>query len=333
MAIVETTEKFISDSQLLHGNRYDYSHVQYKNSYTKVEIICRVHGPFWKTPMGHLRGCGCNGCPKEEPVSRTCNQCGVEKPIDAFHRKGKYRVYVCKECTHGHVEYKVCRKCCVEKNVSEFGKTEDSRDGYRYYCNKCRKAERLINRDTINAQRRILRQQNLEEEREKAMGYYWKNHDEVRKKQNNYREKNREAILAKERKYKNEKRDEINANYREYVRNRRKTDINFKLRGNLRNRVKDVISRGKYKKSAHTMELLGCTVDFLKKYLESKFVEGMNWQNYGNGWHIDHIIPCASFDLSKPEEQRKCFHFSNLQPLWAVDNIRKGAKTEQQKVA
>jgi hypothetical protein len=81
------------------------------------------------------------------------------------------------------------------------------------------------------------------------------------------------------------------------------------------------------------MELLGCTIDFFKNHLESKFVEGMSWQNYGKGWHIDHIIPCVSFDLSKPEEQRKCFHFSNLQPLWAVDNIRKGTKIVQQKVA
>jgi len=72
-------------------------------------------------------------------------------------------------------------------------------------------------------------------------------------------------------------------------------------------------------KSAHTMELIGCSIDFLKKHLESQFVVGMSWENYGK-WHIDHIRPCAGFNFSIPEEQRKCFHYSNLQPLWALEN-------------
>ena len=80
-------------------------------------------------------------------------------------------------------------------------------------------------------------------------------------------------------------------------------------------------------KSAATLELLGCSVEELKKHLENQFVKGMTWNNYGlHGWHIDHIIPCASFDLTKEEEQRKCFHYTNLQPLWAKDNYAKGDK-------
>ena len=60
-------------------------------------------------------------------------------------------------------------------------------------------------------------------------------------------------------------------------------------------------------------------------HIQNKFTEGMLWDNYGL-WHIDHIRPCSKFDLSKPKEQRKCFHYSNLQPLWAIDNIRKGSR-------
>jgi hypothetical protein len=333
MAIVGTTEQFILDARKLHGDRYDYSRVQYKNSYTKVEIICRTHGSFWKTPIGHLRGCGCNSCPVEEPAFRACSQCGTEKPIDSFHFRGKHRVHVCKECTRGHAEFKVCSKCHEEKNVSEFGKTEDSRDGYKYYCNECRRLDRLVKKEEINARRRSVWRQNPEEERKKAREYYQKNHDKMRKKANAYCERNRERILAKERKYKKENADRIRANYREYVRNRRAIDPNFKLRGNLRNRIKDVLARGRYKKCAHTMELLGCSVEFFKKHLESKFASGMSWENYGSGWHIDHIMPCASFDLSKPAEQRKCFHYTNLQPLWAEENMKKRAKILQQKVA
>jgi hypothetical protein len=71
----------------------------------------------------------------------------------------------------------------------------------------------------------------------------------------------------------------------------------------------------------------------LFKHLESKFTEGMSWSNYGyKGWHVDHIKPCASFDLSDPEEQKKCFHYTNLQPLWWYDNFKKGAKLDYAKV-
>lgn len=81
---------------------------------------------------------------------------------------------------------------------------------------------------------------------------------------------------------------------------------------------------GKGNKSTRTMELIGCSMDFVLVHLESQFKPGMTWQNHGIfGWHVDHIIPCASFDLTNPEQQRKCFHYSNLQPLWAVDNLIK----------
>ncbi len=81
------------------------------------------------------------------------------------------------------------------------------------------------------------------------------------------------------------------------------------------------------KKAMKTENLLGCTVEKLKQWLEYQFKPGMSWDNRGYyGWHIDHIRPCCSFDLSKPEEQKKCFNYTNLQPLWRKDNQSKGAK-------
>lgn len=75
----------------------------------------------------------------------------------------------------------------------------------------------------------------------------------------------------------------------------------------------------------------GCSMDFLVKYLEQRFELGMTWDNYGlYGWHIDHIKPCASFDLTKKSEQKKCCHYTNLQPMWAEDNIRKSDKLDYQ---
>ena len=99
----------------------------------------------------------------------------------------------------------------------------------------------------------------------------------------------------------------------------------FKLRKTIQSGILRVL---KYNlKSGPTAELLGCTGPELKLYLEAKFQPGMIWENHNRrGWHIDHIKPCISFDLSKPEEQRKCFHYTNLQPLWAEENIKKGGK-------
>ncbi len=75
------------------------------------------------------------------------------------------------------------------------------------------------------------------------------------------------------------------------------------------------------------MELLGCTIDELKRYLEQQFKEGMTWDNYGE-WHVDHIKPCASFNFFNENEQKECFHFTNLQPLWAEDDMKKHDKYE-----
>ena len=112
---------------------------------------------------------------------------------------------------------------------------------------------------------------------------------------------------------------------REYMKNKRKTNINFKIKENLRNRIYCVLNRNA--KSEHTLDLLGCSVEELRTNLEKQFTKGMNWSNYGRkGWVVDHIKPCASFDLSKASEQRKCFHYTNLQPLWAKDNLEKGIK-------
>lgn len=75
-------------------------------------------------------------------------------------------------------------------------------------------------------------------------------------------------------------------------------------------------------KSNNTIRLLGCSLDELRDHLERQFSEGMTWDNYGD-WHIDHRLPCASFDLSNPDEQKVCFNYTNLQPLWAKDNLSK----------
>jgi len=110
-----------------------------------------------------------------------------------------------------------------------------------------------------------------------------------------------------------------------YSKNRKLTDVKFKLICSLRSRLGSAIRKQNSKKNNTTIELLGCSISFLKGFLEAKFKEGMTWENHGE-WHIDHIKPCILFDLIDEEEQKKCFHYTNLQPLWAYENLSKGCK-------
>ena len=104
---------------------------------------------------------------------------------------------------------------------------------------------------------------------------------------------------------------------------RKKIDPKYKLIANVRTRMWSVLKG--ISKSARTLKILGCSLEELKKHIENKFEDGMSWDNYGI-WHIDHIIPCSRFDLSDPEQQRICFHYTNLQPMWGEHNLKKGAR-------
>jgi hypothetical protein len=139
----------------------------------------------------------------------------------------------------------------------------------------------------------------------------------------NWREANIEAEKERSKKWKAENKDRIREYNNNYAYQRRRNDPNFKLRSNLRSRMN--IALRNTVKSNTTMKLVGCSTEFLKGHLEAKFTKGMNWENYGE-WHVDHIIPCSYYDLTKPENQRECFHYTNLQPLWAKDNMDKRAQ-------
>ena len=117
-----------------------------------------------------------------------------------------------------------------------------------------------------------------------------------------------------------------NKNYiKEYNKKKYHNNIQYKLMVDYRNRMNLALKQNK--KRNHTIEYLGCSLEEFEKYLESKFLPDMNWKNYNlKGWHKDHIIPCDSFDLQNEEELKKCFHYSNFQPLWAKENISKSNK-------
>ena len=160
--------------------------------------------------------------------------------------------------------------------------------------------------------------------------YYKKNKEKALENQRKYRSTEKGKI--KDLKYRKKRGSKISAIYfqknkkrileKKYL--RLKTDPNFKLKHVLGVRIRKVL-KGIIKKSKSTQTLVGCTIEELWLHLEKQFKPGMTRENHGK-WHVDHIIPCSSFDLTKPEEQRKCFHYTNLQPLWASENLAKGSK-------
>lgn len=184
----------------------------------------------------------------------------------------------------------------------------------RYYVeNKARIDESNRNWKRNNASRvseinRVWRELHQEKEQGRLRRYYLDNQELIRKKRHQW-------YLAN--------LDRVRRYTREYARKQRAGSLAFRIRQSLATRLKSAV-KGFYK-SARTLELLGCTVAELKRHLQIQFRPGMTWDNYGE-WHIDHIRPCASFDLTDPEQQRQCFNFKNLQPLWAKDNLSKGAK-------
>lgn len=102
--------------------------------------------------------------------------------------------------------------------------------------------------------------------------------------------------------------------------------LNARIKHNLRSRLAQALKATGARKVTRTTLMLGCSIPNFLIYLESRFEPGMTWENYGLHWEIDHIMPCAIFDLIKAEHQRRCFHFSNLQPLSIPENQSKGAK-------
>ena len=134
----------------------------------------------------------------------------------------------------------------------------------------------------------------------------------------NYQE-NKVEQLAKQREYR--KNSHMKEWLRLYEKNKRQTNLSWRIEKSLRDRLYKAVTRESKLMSA--VKLVGCNIEELKKYLEEKFTDGMTWENYGE-WHIDHIRPCASFNLFEADEQRECFHFTNLQPLWSYDNKSKG---------
>ena len=173
--------------------------------------------------------------------------------------------------------------------------------------------------------------ENKEKLKEQRKEYYKANKEYKKEYNKEYQKENKEKIKEYKKEYRAANKEKIKEYYaankeraNKRCRWRYKNDENFRLTRVLRSRFKFALKSQNIKKNSHVLELTSCSMDFLKNYLSKKFKKGMTWGNQGQ-WHIDHRKPCASFDLVNKEEQRKCFHYTNLQPLWGKENMEKNA--------
>jgi hypothetical protein len=207
---------------------------------------------------------------------------------------------------------KKCSKCNIEKQLINFNKRKNSIDGLRPDCKDCRKLESKIQRDKNQLKLKTYFKEYSVNNKEKLSEYHkqWfiKNKDKQRAAAKKYREKNKISLREKTTKNRNLKY---------------KTDSFYRFKIILRSRSRRAFKVKSWKKNMGTEKLLGSDFNTVKLYIQNKFTEGMNWENQGE-WHIDHIKPLA---LAKNKEELILLcHYTNLQPLWALDNIIKSNK-------
>ena len=191
---------------------------------------------------------------------------------------------------------KTCRVCNVEKSLTAeyYNKRKDSSDGYTNDCRECRAKYKKNYR--IN---------NIESLKEYRKKYYWNNREHQRKKTIEWRENNKERVRELRIKYKKD---------------RLKTDPLFKLTTAIRKTIYISFKRQGWNKNSKTQKILGCDFPRFKSHIEELFQEGMSFDNYGE-WHYDHIIPLSTATCE--DDLIKLNHYTNIQPLWAEDNLRK----------
>lgn len=242
------------------------------------------------------------------PEEKKCSKCKKTKPSAEFYKSKKVKCGLychCIECCKRNARGKAYKQICQNyldklKNRKE----EDIIIPKRKYCPKCEKklsykkfTKTKYSKDGLASYCKKCKNQ-----------YYNEDHER------------RNAQREKRKQWERNNRERRN----KYLRDKTASNIKYRILKSLRVRLREGLKSQNVKKTSKTMELIGCSIEKLRKHIGSQFVNGMTWENYGvKGWHIDHIKPCKAFDLTKTEEQKKCFNYTNLQPLWWYDNISK----------
>jgi len=209
-------------------------------------------------------------------------------------------------------ELKTCTKCQIEKPIGEFAFRKDT-GKLRGHCKTCT-SERSVAYNATHKER--LKELNIlwrKNNPEKSNAIYVK-----------YRKTEKRRTAANKYAKKNRKKQQ------EYFVERYHNNPQFNAAIKFRRRIFMAIKNQFTSKAYKTLELLGCSYSEFERYFKAQFTEGMTWDKFMNGEiHIDHRTPCVAFDLTDPSQQLQCFNFTNLQPLWAIENIKKGAMIDR----
>jgi hypothetical protein len=260
---------------------------------------------------------------------KICNKCNILKPVEDFYKKKSHSNSLfteCKICSNNrnkeNYEKKrnniLLKKRATKRNVSletiieEDRIVNDANKIGKKYCYTCSSTlDKILfskQSNTSDGLTTICK----ECRKKQSKDFYYKNVDKVINNKKEYFEKNKKKII----KYNGE-----------YTKLRKENDPIFKLSINMRSRLKQYLKNKDFKRkiTGSFFNIVGCTPNELGLHLESKFTEGMNWENHGTfGWHIDHIVPLSH--AKSFNEVIELSHYSNLQPLWAIDNLKKGKK-------
>jgi hypothetical protein len=254
-----------------------------------------------------------------EPKMKLENKTESEQKDSMINTKTVNEYENWKTITNPKLRKKMRNKAYYEKNKKEIlkrikvtGKVyrENNKDRFKKYYG--------VNKENILSKKKIYNELNKDKIKLQKKDYYKINRNKIKSRQKDYRDFNKDKIKLKEKECYKINKEKINKRDR----NRKKRDIQYKLKKNLRCRLNCAINNNQ--KVGSAVKDLGCTIPELKTYLESKFSPDMTWENWSiNGWHIDHIKPISSFDLTDRKQLLEACHYTNLQPLWAKDNLLK----------
>lgn len=220
------------------------------------------------------------------------------------------------------IKNKICNKCATDQPISNFQFRNDSQK----YRNECKECFNRSNRGKTYVPGAKQRREELYKQPRKTCKTcnVEKDAEDFAVRSDTGLRRN-QCTLCRNAYVAEFKRTEASkAVNRARINERRKTDMDFYIRSRMRSSVKEAVHKRGHLKTGSTVELIGCTVEEFRDHIEKQFTGDMSWEK--RNFHLDHIIPCSHFDLSKEEDQKKCFHYTNYQPLTPEENLKKGAK-------
>ena len=218
---------------------------------------------------------------------------------------------------------KKCTKCNIERELIEFSKQKKGKNGYVSWCKHCYKQYNFDNREKQYLKNKQYNIDNKDYLKKQKALYEINNSEQIKYKRKQYYLKNKDKIIEKRKQYYLDNKDKINERKNKYSKGRKLTDPLYKLIINIRCLIRNSINKSGYSKTSRTYQILGCSFEDFKQHIESKFIEGMTWDNRSL-WHLDHIYPVSL--ATDKDHLIKLNHYTNFQPMWAIDNIKKGNK-------